>query len=265
MSKYQRFVFDSYKFSASDKTLALNYSLDDQIKFTETYRFNFDFVSYDEKQLDRAIQNLFFMAGVSYYKTYLPPEIVIEKGELDEASARFLSKIYQRGLGEFFYINNLDPSQEIDFPSNASELAPQVSEIPSGLLIGLGGGKDSLVSVELLRNQPSVATWSLDHNKQLAPLVERIGLTHFSVERTWDRKLLELNSQGAMNGHVPISAIFACVGTIVSILAGYNSSVVSNENSANEPALHYQNVAINHQYSKSLEFEKDYQNLQVGS
>jgi len=35
--------------------------------------------------------------------------------------------------------------------------------------------------------------------------------------------------------------------------------VVSNEHSANEPTLHYSGVAINHQYSKSQEFEADFQ------
>jgi hypothetical protein len=34
---------------------------------------------------------------------------------------------------------------------------------------------------------------------------------------------------------------------------------MSNEQSANEPTLHYRGVAINHQYSKSQEFERDYQ------
>jgi hypothetical protein len=95
----------------------------------------------------------------------------------------------------------------------------------------------------------------------LQPLVERIGLPHFYVEREWDQQLLELNQHGAYNGHVPISAIFACVGTIVSILTGYRDHVVSNEVSASEDTLQYQGVGINHQYSKSLAFEADFQAL----
>jgi UDP-N-acetyl-alpha-D-muramoyl-L-alanyl-L-glutamate epimerase len=78
------------------------------------------------------------------------------------------------------------------------------------------------------------------------------------VEREWDKQLLELNRQGAMNGHIPISAIFACVGTVVAILSGRRDVVMSNEQSANEPTLRYQDVAINHQYSKSQEFEQDF-------
>jgi len=79
------------------------------------------------------------------------------------------------------------------------------------------------------------------------------------VERTWDPQIQQLNQQDALNGHIPISGIFACVGTIVAVLSGNRDVVMSNEQSANEPTLHYQGVAINHQYSKSQEFEQDFQ------
>lgn len=261
MSKYQSFIFKSFVFDPGNKSLVLTYGLDHDLTFTETYHFNFEYVDYDNGALDRALQNLFFMAGVSYYKTYLPSSIVVEKGKIDQYLADFLSKTYQKGLGEFFYINNLNPNTEVKFPIN-SETLNALSIDGEGQLIGLGGGKDSLVSVELLRNQPQVATWSLGHRDQLEPLVTTIGLPHFWVERKWDEKLLEMNKQpGVLNGHIPISAVFACVGTVVAILTGHRDTVVSNESSSSEPNLEYQGVSINHQYSKSLEFEKDYQEL----
>ncbi|HSX17807.1 MAG TPA: hypothetical protein VLE51_00410 [Candidatus Saccharimonadales bacterium] len=260
MNKYKSFAFHDYEFDLNKKTLDLKYKLDEAVTFTETYLFDFEFVpDINQESLDRAIQSLFFMAGVSYYKTYIPPEIVIAKGSLDKESADFFGKTYQKGLGEFLYINKLDPSTPINFPHNSSGVEPIITHVQDGQLIGIGGGKDSLVSVELLRKQPHVATWSVGHRSQLEPLVRRIGLPHFWVERTWDPKLLELNKQDAYNGHIPISAILACVGVIVAILAGYRDVVVSNESSASEPNLTYQDVPINHQYSKSLEFEQDFQ------
>lgn len=262
MSKYQQFIFEDYRFDLSTKALTLHYALDDAVHFTETYRFNFDFVEYDADQLDRALQTLFFVAGVSYFKTYVPPEIVVKKGELDAEQAAFFSKMYQRGLGEFWYVNKLDPRTPVTFPSNVDTLEPLPNAKQcEGMLVSIGGGKDSLVSVELLRSKVNdIATWSLDHQEQLEPLIERIGLPHAWVEREWDTQLLDLNAQGAMNGHVPISAIFACVGTIVAILLGKRDVVMSNEYTANEPSLEYQGVQINHQYSKSQEVEKDFQN-----
>ncbi len=259
--KYQQFIFKSYEFDERTKTLSLMYGLDKAVTFTETYRFDFEFAAYDPAAFDLAVQLLFFMAGVSYYKTYLPPEIVVQKGKLTPEDATFYSKTYQRGLGEFFYTNQLDPNTTIPFQSNMQVQKPLPLPNQDGLLVGIGGGKDSLVSVEMLRTQPKVATWSVGHRSQLTPQIERIGLPHFWVERTWDQQLLELNQQDAYNGHIPISAILACVGAVVAVLSGYRDVVVSNESSASEPNLTYQGVPINHQYSKSLEFEKDFQQL----
>lgn len=263
MSKYQQFIFESYSFEAQSGQLKLNYSFDGQLKFSENYRFDFPFINYDKAVLDRALQVLFLLAGVSYYKAYLAPEIVVKNGRVDDGLAVFLNGTYQKGLGEFFYVNKIDPNTPVKFPVNSGPLpALGVQPEPRGLLVGLGGGKDSLVSVELLRGQnQDQMTWSLNHRLQLTPLVERSGLPHAWVERTIDPQLLELNSQDAYNGHIPISAILAGVGVVVAVLTGRKDVVVSNESSASEPNLHYQGVDINHQYSKSLEFEKNFQKL----
>lgn len=262
MSKYQQFTFEGCTFDTAQKTLALHYGIGEALHFTETYRFDFDFAQdFDEQALERACELLFLVAGVSYYKTYLPPEIAIKNIKFDSLVAEFLSKTYRKGLGEFFYVNRLDPNTPIIFPANSQTAEPLARKQNEGLLVGIGGGKDSLVSAEFLRGQPKVATWSLNHRSQLEPLVQRIGLPHFYVEREWDKQLLELNKQDAYNGHVPISAIFACVGTIVAILTGYRDNIVSNESSASEPNLRYQGADINHQYSKSLEFEQDFQGV----
>lgn len=260
MSQYQQFIFEAYQFNSETKKLDLHYSLDGKLHFTETYVFDFDHTAYNPAVLDRALQSLFFMAGVSYYKTYIPPEIVVQAGELDAEMAAFFSKTYQRGLGEFWYVNALDPRTPVVIPPTTAQITSAPQHTGSGQLVAVGGGKDSLVTIELLRKtNADITTWSLSHRPQLTPVVERIGLPHCWVERTWDPQLITLKDQGALNGHVPISAIFGCVGVIVAILAGKRDVVMSNEQSANEPTLHYQGTAINHQYSKSGEFETDFQ------
>jgi UDP-N-acetyl-alpha-D-muramoyl-L-alanyl-L-glutamate epimerase len=262
MSKYQQFIFEGYHFDHGTRTLTFTYSMDGVLPFTETYRFDFDFVTYDEAALDRACQLLFFLAGTSYFKTYFPPQIVVKAGQIDTPLAAFLGETYQKGFGEFFYMNQMDPNTTITFPVNSEPLPPiQLTTPPEGLLIGVGGGKDSLVSIELLRDQQApVTTWSLNHRPQLTPLVERIGLPHAWVDRTWDPVLLEIKDQpDAFNGHVPISAIFAACGAVVALLTGRRDVVVSNEQSANEPTMNYRGVDINHQYSKSQAFEQLFQ------
>lgn len=228
----------------------------------EVYDFPFEFAVYDETVLERAINNLFFMAGVSYYKLYLAPEIVIDKGEMDETHAKFFSEVYQNGLGEFFYVNQLDPRTAITFPVNQTSSPQPIATKSSGLLVGVGGGKDSLVSIEVLRKiRDDITTWVMNHQEKLEPLVQEIGLPNVWVSRQWDPRLPELNTQGAYNGHIPFSAVLACVGTVAAILAGKRDVVVSNEKSADEPTLTYQGVSINHQYSKSSDFERLYQSL----
>src|SRR6266446_7161965 len=146
---YQQFVFESYHFDPATGVLELRYNLDDRLHFLETYKFDFKYVDYDPAALDRALQALFFMAGVSYYKTYIPSEIVVRAGALDAEQATFFSKTYQRGLGEFWYVNKLDPRTPVEFPTTTEKIEPvQDSRQNNGLLIAVGGGKDSLVSIE---------------------------------------------------------------------------------------------------------------------
>ncbi|MGH7142345.1 MAG: endonuclease domain-containing protein [Candidatus Saccharimonadales bacterium] len=260
--KYQQFIFEDYHFDVSSKTLSLDYSFDETLYFHEAYNFNFDFASYNQVALDRVCQSLFLMAGVSYYKAYLAPKIVIKKGQFDDQMVNFFSKTYERGLGEFFFVNKLDPHTPVVFPATTNKLEPLpvMTQALKGMLIGIGGGKDSLVSVNLLqKSADNLATWSVGHRQQVEPMIKRIGLPHYWVDRSLDSSLFELNSQDALNGHIPISAILAFVGVVVAVLSGHRDVVVSNEQSANEPTLKYQGVAINHQYSKSSEFEQDFQ------
>ncbi len=262
MNKYTEFIFEDYTFEPSTKTLTLKYSFDKIINFEETYFFDFEFADYDKQQLDTALQNLFIMAGVSYYKAYPFCKIEFSDFEVCEEDAEFFSKTYQKGLGEFFFVNKLDPNTPITFSASKthSHTENSGSTPKNGVIVGIGGGKDSLVSLDILTKAGiPFTTWSLNHKKQLEPLISRVGSKHLWVERNWDKKLLDLNSEGALNGHVPISAILACCGTVVSILSGNRDQIVSNEQSANEPTLEYMGTDINHQYSKSQQFEQDYQ------
>ncbi len=260
MSKYQTFCFDNYVFDKANKTLVLRYNFDSQESLEERYVFNCDFVDYNQDALDRALQLLFLMAGISYYKAYLPPKIIAKNLTIDPTVANFLSKTYQKGLGEFFYENSLAFNNSIEFPITATEISPL--EIDSdGTLVAVGGGKDSIVSVEKMKGNLDVTTWSLGHRQQLEPLIKQLDTEHIWVERQLDPKLFKLNSQGAYNGHVPISAIFGCVGAILCILTGKKDIVMSNEYSANEETMVYQGYKINHQYSKTSEFEEDFQRI----
>lgn len=261
MNTYESFIFKDYSFDTDTNTATFQYAIDDAWHFSESFSFGPTTHSYSAEALDVALQLLFFIAGVSYYKTFVPSNIVVKKGAIDSSLAAFLSKTYQKGLGEFFYQNKLDVQTACTFPVTA-ESVPVVSLTPeSTLLIAIGGGKDSLVTYDFAqRAQKSIRTWSLDHTEQMKPLIERMeSANHIYVERMLDPQIFTMKEHGALNGHVPVSAIFAAVSTVLCVLHNVRDSVMSNEQSANEPTLFVKEVAINHQYSKSQDFEEDYQ------
>ena len=78
------------------------------------------------------------------------------------------------------------------------------------------------------------------------------------IRRKIDPTLLELNAKGYLNGHTPFSAMLAFYTRLASALSGIPNVALSNESSANESTV--KGSYVNHQYSKSLEFEDDFRN-----
>lgn len=78
------------------------------------------------------------------------------------------------------------------------------------------------------------------------------------VNRVIDSKLIDLNKKGYLNGHTPFSAMLAFLSYLIAYLTGKKYVALSNEASANETNIEGEN--INHQYSKTFEFEQDFSN-----
>jgi len=95
---------------------------------------------------------------------------------------------------------------------------------------------------------------------QTHEVVQTMGTDLLSIERRLDQQILEINQMdGAYNGHVPISLIFALTGCLVATSTGSRYVVVANESSASIPDTQWKGRNINHQWSKSLEFERLFQ------
>ena len=215
---YQQFIFEDYHFDAPTSTAYFNYSLDDKIYFEEKIIFPSGECS---KSFEKALFGAWVMAGISYFKTYLPEKIIFKKGGLNQEQADFFTHVYTQGLGEFFYQNKINkPTEKIKFPVQTSA-DPFLSETLnlSGKLVALGGGKDSLVTIETLKEQDEdFNTWTVGDYKFLEPMVEKINKPHVKLQRFLDPQLQELNKQGAYNGHVPISAILAFLSVATALL-----------------------------------------------
>ena len=235
--------------------------------------------------LDKLVFNIGMIELVSYWKCYCPPIVRVECGTLDDSQVAFWKKIYFNGLGEFFYTNGIAATMEefmgiengewrmgnvhtpvFDHPSKEGTGAAansQFSILNSQFkyLLPIGGGKDSVVTLELLSEMGRERVIPLIMNPRGATVgcIEAANYTMDDVlviHRTIDPQLLQLNSQGCLNGHTPFSAMLAFYTLLAAQLSGHCRIALSNENSANESTV--VGTSVNHQYSKSLEFENDF-------
>lgn len=260
MKQYQTFICQSVGFDEQARTIELRYSLDDELSFVETLTLPDDisFAIQDRPALERALFALHLIGGMSYYKTCLPPQIDVRSGSLTADQAAFWDTVYTQGLGEFFYQNNIDFRGLINFPAATKE-EPDVQPADGRRMHALtpvGGGKDSIVSIELIKQAciPQTLLRVGGH-----PLIDAVAKTAdvpaLTIKRALSPALFELNEQGALNGHVPITAYLSVLSVVLAELYGYSHVIFSNERSASEGNITMHGMEINHQWSKSLEFE----------
>lgn len=219
----------------------------------------------------RALGLLHLIAGVSYYKAALPSSIDVGEHVLDERLAAFLERTWTEGLAEFAHVNELDLSGRISFPAASGgdgESARGMSlaeplELPDRALVAIGGGKDSLVSLESLRAAGiEIQPATVGHSTLIGDTVRAAKLPLLRIQRTLAPRLMEMNQAGAWNGHVPVTAINMAILSCAALLYGYRWVVFSNERSAEQATLHTPDgKPVNHQYSKSLAFERQFRNV----
>lgn len=213
-----------------------------------------------EELIDRVMQNIFLVLGVSYWKLYCPPNITIVPFSLSHAQAQFWDTVYTKGLGEFFFTNRIQLTELVRFPYSDIEVSPPHDQYvtKNRSLVLWGGGKDSVVTVELLKKaKKEFSLFSVDETSLHRNSASLTAKPMISIRRRLDPKLSELiEREEAYDGHVPISAIYAWSAFLAAIFYDYRFVIASNEASASIGNTHYFGAEINHQWSKSLEFEK---------
>lgn len=118
--------------------------------------------------------------------------------------------------------------------------------------MAVGGGKDSIVSVEALRSAGMrPVLFAVNPNWVIEAVVDASGLPGRYARRRLDPRLFELNAAGAYNGHIPVTAINSLIAVGTAVLHGLGPVVMSNERSASSPNIRWQGREINHQWSKS--------------
>ncbi|MDB5509803.1 MAG: hypothetical protein JWL93_2272 [Hyphomicrobiales bacterium] len=210
--------------------------------------------------LDAALEALALVAGVSYYKAFLPPRISFEGLSPDADQRLFFQNLYVDGLGEFGVRNGVRIDGRVDFDvAGGSSRRPAPTGAPqrrrSAVLIG--GGKDSLVSTEALKSAgEALVLFAVNPKRPILECAAASGLPFIRVERHLDPKLFELNEAGALNGHVPITAIVSFIAIASAFVHGFDAVILSNERSANQGNLVRDGREINHQFSKTAGVEQ---------
>lgn len=257
------FTFESYLINEKSDTISFDYSFDNGLKFTESISLGGDKINWkktNQELINRIVFNLHLALGIGYYKAYCPKKIIIKSGALSKAEAEFWNKLYTKGLGEFFYRNKIDYRGLINFPYQKNKKTQAISiKLSNKVLLPWGGGKDSCVSAELLKELGHDFTLITLRDSDIQRETAKItGKNRIINGRTIDPALIELNITGVYNGHIPISAIYSWTTVLTAALYNYRHIIYSNEASANFGNVKYLGSEINHQYSKSLEFENDF-------
>jgi UDP-N-acetyl-alpha-D-muramoyl-L-alanyl-L-glutamate epimerase len=257
--KYREFVFEGYRYDRAVSALSLFYRFLDGPRFEE--RLIFDFAARplsvaDEEVLGRIFQLILLLSGVSYYKAFVPETLRCEGFRPDRDTARFVQNFYQKGLGEFAWKNGISLGGCRFAWDAAAPPAPLAIELPRRTCVPVGGGKDSIVTLECLKAAgEDLVGFALGDAAPINACIATAEVPYIRVRRRLDPLLFKLNEEDALNGHVPITGILSAIALGCAVLAGFDTIAMSNEHSANAPNLTIERVEINHQYSKSLEFE----------
>jgi hypothetical protein len=199
-----------------------------------------------------------FVLGVSYFKLRAPFDISAPDIALTEAEHAFVIDVYENGLGEFYARNDLARFGRLNLTTPRDPVARKPAPVlPERALLPIGGGKDSLVSVELLSHVGvNYTPFAVNPKGPILTSVAAIGRAPLYVTRTLDKEMIRLGSTpGYYNGHVPSTAINSMIASLSALLFGYDQIVLSNERSASEGNVEFDGRETNHQYSKSLGFE----------
>lgn len=261
-NKYDTFIYDNYEIEELENTTKITYNF--IVPSLTQYKPTLEVKKF---KIDSFTKNLIFHIGlvelVSYWKATCSKNVIIKAGYINKEQIEFFKKLYFYGLGELFYTNGITPNYD-DFINIKCELKEQNIEIPNyvgnGNLIPIGGGKDSNVTLEIMKSDFEDNLCFIINPKQVTlSCAQTAGYSNekiVTVKRTIDKNLIELNKQGFINGHTPFSALVAFLSYFNAYITGKKYILLSNESSANESNV--DGTKINHQYSKTYEFECDF-------
>ena len=268
---YKEFYYNSYLIKQDEEAIHIEYEFEipGLTKFNPKLKIlkkNLKLKNIETKYVQNMVFHIGLIELVSYWKSTCSPRVIIKCGYLNEEQIAWWKKLYFYGLGELFFTNNIEINIEefmqITCLEKENKLEyEEIQEQSEGYIIPIGGGKDSVVTLETLKVDRKKDYCLIINPKPVTLECAKIaGFENeniIEVYRTIDKNLIDLNQKGFINGHTPFSAMLAYVSYFIAYLLSKKYIALSNENSANESNV--LGKKINHQYSKSFEFECDFE------
>lgn len=268
MTEYPNFIYKDYKIEEDNEKIYFKYEFEIQDLTTfkpeiQILKKEFNWKHLNSNYLKNIVFNLGMIESISYFKATCSKSFYIKCGYLNEKQKLWFRKLFFLGLGEFRYINNILTNEEefVEFICEGEKIKlEELNSNFSGIILPIGGGKDSNVTLELLKSKFDDINCFMIGSKDVS--LECTDIAGFGrksvieVNRLIDKNLIELNNKGFLNGHTPFSAMVAFLTYAVAFMLEKKYIALSNESSANESNI--EGEKINHQYSKTLEFENDF-------
>ena len=266
---FESFCYQDFHYSVENGDFFARFDFVlDNIEFHPNFRIParqfYHWDSIPKPLLDNLVFHIGMIELISYWKIVCPKKVVIKPFALDAEQIRWWKKLYFNGLGEFFYVNGIKTNindfmvivNDKEFPRCARN---DKMLLTGQTLIPVGGGKDSVVTLELLKNRVPAIPLIINPRGATKECAAAAGFTEDQtaiVKRTLDPTMLQMNAEGYLNGHTPFSALLAFYTILLGFATKSKYIALSNESSANEPTV--PDTEINHQYSKSVAFENDF-------
>lgn len=281
---YPTFIYKDHQLRFEQDTLFLSWDFEipGLTAFRPTLRIPLDPGRLAADPLSPTVRRLAFCIGmvelVSYWKVTCSPQVQVLADVLTPAEIDWWKELYFGGLGEFFYRNGIETDaasfMHIAGPAAGAGAADGVrmgaGHVAAGpdpawrpgshCIIPVGGGKDSVVTLErLAAGRSEHLVFGINPTPAALDCMRIAGCPperRVLAGRTLDPELLRLNREGYLNGHTPFSALVAFVALLSAYLTGASAIVLSNEASANQASV--PGTAVNHQYSKTSAFEHNF-------
>ena len=266
--EYEFFRFQRYDYTLENDVFSVKFyfSLDDKYFFTPSFeipqRNFYNWSNVNKIQLDTILFNIGMIELISYWKLACPKKVYISPFNLDSNQILWWKKLYFNGLGEFFYLNGIKENVNdfMDIICESDVVCEKVDvSLKETTLVPIGGGKDSVVTVESLKNKMPIIPLIINPRGATKECVEVAGFSMEQaavIKRNLDATMLRMNNEGFLNGHTPFSAMLAFYTLLIGFVTNSKYIALSNESSANEPTV--PDTEVNHQYSKSIAFENDF-------